>query len=209
VAAFDLTGALRRIRRIADLSQRQLAERVGASKSAVAAAESGASGLDVRVLERAAALAGLRLALLDSDGREVAGMADDTVRDLGRRRFPAHLDTVHSDDRPGRYEHRPYRPELTYTFERDRRSRDGIRRSSGTPDDHLRPQPGDSPAERRARRRQEAARRRHEERQRRLEAGDLPPLSDFRCRCPPECADLDIGERPQHTEECACGCDLG
>jgi hypothetical protein len=162
----------------------------------------------VVVLARAAALAGTRLALLDADGREVLPMAADTVRDRGFRRFPAHLDTVHSDDRPYRYADHPYRPELTYTFERDRAYRDQIRRHSGTPGDHLVPQDGDSPAERRARRRREAARRQHEEFQRRLAAGELRPIDDFVCTCPPECAELDVGERPVHAADCACRCDV-
>ena len=41
----DLAGSLRRIRRLADLSQRELAERSGISKSALAAAEAGTRDL--------------------------------------------------------------------------------------------------------------------------------------------------------------------
>jgi HTH-type transcriptional regulator/antitoxin HipB len=89
---------LRRIRRTADLSQRELAARIGISKSAVAAAESGRSGIDARALARAAELAGLRLALVDADGRETAGMDGDAVRDQAGRLYPAHLDTRHGDE---------------------------------------------------------------------------------------------------------------
>ena len=94
----DLSGLLRRVRRAADLSQRELAARIGVSKSAVAAVESGRAGLDVRALARAAELAGLRLALLDAEGQEVAGMDPGAVRDRGGRLFPAHLDTRHGDE---------------------------------------------------------------------------------------------------------------
>src|SRR3954462_10937913 len=95
--AFDLPGLLRRIRRSAALSQRELAARLSVSKSAIGAAESGAGGLDARVLAQAADVAGLRLALLDRSGAEVAAMADGSVRDEGGRRFPAHLDTRYGD----------------------------------------------------------------------------------------------------------------
>src|SRR3954453_14004884 len=95
--AFDLPGLLRRIRRSADLSQRQLADRLSVSTSAIAAAESRAGGLDARVLAQAAEMAGLRLPLLDEAGNEVAGMADGAVRDQSGRRFPAHLDIRYGD----------------------------------------------------------------------------------------------------------------
>ncbi|MFD2091606.1 helix-turn-helix domain-containing protein, partial [Blastococcus deserti] len=81
MTGFDLPGTLRRIRRLADRSQRELAVELELSKSAIAAAESGRRDLPVSALARAAALAGLRLALLDADGAEVAGMAPDAVRD--------------------------------------------------------------------------------------------------------------------------------
>jgi hypothetical protein len=32
---------------------------------------------------------------------------------------------------------------------------------------------------------------------------------EWTCECPPACADLDIGERPQHAADCPCGCDVG
>ncbi|WNV76114.1 helix-turn-helix transcriptional regulator [Geodermatophilus sp. DSM 44513] len=146
----QLSGLVRRIRRVADLSQRELAARVGVSKSAVAAVESGRSGMDARVLARAAELAGLRLALLDAEGREAAGMDADAVRDEGGRFYPAHLDTRHGDDRwwyaLGQHGRDPQDP--WYTFDRRRDLRDAVRRVQGTPEDHQRPQPGDSPRER-------------------------------------------------------------
>src|SRR3954447_1421931 len=88
---------LRRIRRTADLSQRQLADGLGVARSTVARAETGERDLPATVLARAAELAGLRLALGDGTGAEVAGMDPDAIRDAGGRHFPAHLDPRHGD----------------------------------------------------------------------------------------------------------------
>ncbi len=205
---FDLPGALRRIRRAADLSQREVAERIGVSKSAVAAAENGTRDLGVAVLTRAARLAGLRLALLDPTGAEVEGMTPGAVRDGAGRRFPAHLDTRHGDVDWWHGEERYSRERPRYTFDRRRYTRDHWREGSGTPDDHQLPQPGDSLEERRRRRYQEARRRRAEELQRRRAAGELPEPVDWTCECPPACADLDFGDTQDHAEGCACQCDL-
>jgi transcriptional regulator with XRE-family HTH domain len=208
---FDLSGVLRRIRRVADLSQRGLADRCELSQSAVAQAESGRRDLPTQILARAAELAGLRLALLDAAGNEVGGMAPDTVRDLGGRRFPAHLDTVHSDERWWRWAHRFDRSRPTYTFGRDRGGRDARRRARGTPVDHHPFVPGDSPAERAADRRRAALRKRAEERERRFLTGELTGLDDgFTCSCPPGCDGLDDGSgRPVHADGCPCRCDVG
>jgi transcriptional regulator with XRE-family HTH domain len=209
MTAFDLPGTLRRIRRLADLSQRELAAELHASKSSIAAAESGASGLDARTLARAAGLAGLRLALLDGDGCEISAMAAGTVRDLGGRRFPAHLDTRHSDERWWRYEHRFDRPRPWFTVDRDRAGRDALRRTHGTPEDHHPFRPGDSPQERTVARRRAALRSDREDYQRRLASGALRPLEVFTCTCPPLCDELDDRSgRPVHAENCPCSCDL-
>ncbi len=207
--AFDLAGAVRRIRRRADCSQRELAARVGTSKSAIAAAETGAAGLDARLLASAAHLAGLRIALLDEAGAEVRGMRPDGVRDRGGRRFPAHLDTVLSEERASRWEHRPLLRQPTYTFDRRDRWADA-ESARNRPDDHLVPQPGDSPAERAAARRREARERRQDELARRRAAGEPRPVEPFTCTCPPACDELDDWSgRPVHAEECPCSCDVG
>lgn len=206
---FDLSGSLRRIRRIADLSQRQMAAAAAMSPSAVAHAEAGTRDLPVGAFARAASLAGLRLALLDGDGHEVSGMAADSVRDLGGRRFPAHLDTVHTDERSWRYEHRFDRPRPWFTVDRDRAGRDALRRSLGTPEDHHSFRPEDSPRERRAARQRAAWLRKQEEYQRRLESGTVPPFEHFACTCPPRCEELDDWSgRPVHAEGCPCSCDV-
>jgi HTH-type transcriptional regulator/antitoxin HipB len=210
VPDFDVAGALRRIRRAADFSQRDLARALAVSKSYLAGAESGASGIDARVLARAAALAGLRLALLDGAGNEVPVMTADAVRDMGNRRFPAHLDTRYGDDGWWHGPHRYDREQPWYTFDRDRGMRDRYRRRDGTPGDHQLPQAGDSPADRAAARKREYWRARAEERERRFLAGEFSHIDvGFTCTCPPACDGLDVGERPVHTAGCPCSCDIG
>jgi HTH-type transcriptional regulator/antitoxin HipB len=210
VTGFDLGGLLRRVRRASDLSQRQLAARIGVSKSAVAAAESGERDLAVGILARAAAVAGWRLTLLDGEGQEVVGMADGAVRDRSGRRFPAHLDTWYSDvswwPSPFRWD----RPQPWYTFDRVRAVRDAVRERHGTPEDHRVPQPGDSPDERWAARQRAALERTREERERKRAAGELRDPPEFSCSCLPACDELDDWSgRPVHAPACACGCDVG
>jgi HTH-type transcriptional regulator/antitoxin HipB len=209
VAAFDLPGVVRRIRREADLSQRELARHLGVSKSTIAAVEKGDRGLEARFLARAAELADMRLALLDAAGREVVGMEDGAVRDMSGRRFPAHLDTRYADEGWWHDAHHWTRPQVWYTFDLDRVYRDGRRRRLGTPGDHQLPQPGDSPRDRARGRWARAEQRRRDELQRRFLAGELRTAgTDWVCTCPPECAALDVGERPVHGADCPCGCDV-
>jgi transcriptional regulator with XRE-family HTH domain len=203
---------LRRARRAADLSQRQLADALGVAQSTIARAEAGRRDVTVGLLVGAAGLAGLRLALLDGEGREVAPMDGAAVRDEAGRHFPAHLDTRHGDEGWWHGPHRYDREPVTYTFTRDRRHRDARRLArGGTPEDHQRPQPGDGLADRAAARRDAARRAREDERRRRLDAGEIPPPDlRFACECPPACDDLDDRSGPpRHAEACACGCDLG
>ena len=211
MSTFDLAGVLRRLRRRADASQREFAQLAGLSKTALAAAESGTRGLDARALARAAEAAGCRLAVMDADGSPVAGMAADAVRDMGGRRFPAHLDTRFSDEGwwhgPERYSRR----QPWYTFDRDRSRRDGRRQQGGPPADHQLPQPGDSPRDRATARRQAYLRHEAAERERRFLAGEFAHLDPgFTCSCPPGCDELDDWSgKPVHCEECTCRCDVG
>jgi transcriptional regulator with XRE-family HTH domain len=208
--AFDLCGVLRRIRRTADLSQPELAAAAGLGASAVAHAEAGTRDLPSCALARAAELAGLRLALLDADGRAVTGMDPDGARDATRRRLPAHLDTQHTDEVADRWAHRPDREQPWSTFGLDRAARDRRRARAGTPEDHDVPVPGDSPAERRSRRREVARRRAAERSGHRRSAVGWPADEDLTCSCPPECDEVDDGSGPPgHAAACACGCDLG
>lgn len=207
----DVPGLVRRIRRAADLSQRELADRLGLSKSTIAAIEAGTRDIRVAVLSAAAEAAGMRLALLDQQGREVTAMHPGAVRDRGGRRFPAHLDTVLGDDRATRWEHRPGRRRPTYTFGRRSPWEDAASRTEDRPADHLLPQPGDDPAERAAARRLAHLVERRAERERRFLAGELRRQDDdWTCTCPPECDELDDWSgRPVHAAHCPCSCDVG
>lgn len=210
VPEFDVAGALRRIRRRADLSQRDLAEASGISQSSLSKAEAGRRGLPADLLARCAALAGLRLALLDESGTEVPTMAADAVRDRAGRRFPAHLDTRYGDEDWWHGQERYSREQPWYTFDRLRYTRDHWRARTGTPEDHRLPQPGDSPADRRAARASAARRLREEDVERRLLAGGSAGRPDaFTCSCPPGCDELDDrGGPPVHADDCPCSCDL-
>src|SRR4051794_17442743 len=184
---------LRRIRRSADLSQRELAHALGVSCSAVAQAETGTRDLPVTLLARAARLAGLRLALLAASGREAPEMVAGAVRDRAGRHFPAHLDTRYGDEGWWHGNERYSRQRPWYTFDRQRGRRDADRTANGTPPDHQVPRPGDSPEERRQARRARAlvarAVRAQQETQARSQLGPTggPVLT---CTCPPDCDDL-------------------
>ena len=88
----NAAGYVRRVRRLADLNQRELADRVGLSQSMVSAIESGHRPISLEVWDRVLAVAGLRLAVVDGEGREIAPMSEDGARDRAGRRFGAHLD---------------------------------------------------------------------------------------------------------------------
>jgi transcriptional regulator with XRE-family HTH domain len=210
MTTFDLAAALRRIRRCADLSQRELATALGIAASTVAHAEVRRRDLPVRLLATAAEVAGLRLALLDAEGAEVTSMEDSAVRDERGRRFPAHLDPRHGDEGwwhgPERYSRNP----PTYTFDRNRRLRDGRRHRTGVPTEHLRPQQGDSLAERAAARQREVRRREEAERRAWLETHDAPGLDwGSGCTCPSACEyDEECNEDLGHAPACRCRCDV-
>jgi transcriptional regulator with XRE-family HTH domain len=214
VDEFPLPGILRRIRRTADCSQRELADRLGASKATLAAAENGTRDLPVSLLARAAVSMGGRLTVLDASGHELIPMDPHAVRDRGGRRFPAHLDTRYGDGFWWHGPHRYDRVQPTYTFDRDRRRRDDGRAGTGVPGDHQRPQPGDSPAERAAAR-QRAARRRQEKRRHQLLAASRAASGAIEldwgtgCTCPAGC-ELAEGrnEDLSHASSCACRCDV-
>ena len=85
-------GLVRRARRAADLSQRDLAARLGVSQSTVARWETGQSSPTLSLVEQMLALSGLRLEMTDPGGGSVAPMREDAPRDRAGRRFPAHVD---------------------------------------------------------------------------------------------------------------------
>jgi HTH-type transcriptional regulator/antitoxin HipB len=91
---FDTSGYVRRARRLADLSQRELATQIGVDQSAISRVEGGRD-LEVNTFLRILATANLRVAIVDASGEEVTAMPGDVVRDRAGRRKPAHLD-VHA-----------------------------------------------------------------------------------------------------------------
>lgn len=96
--SFDVVGHLRRLRRVLDLSQRELAARLGISRGRVGDAESG-RGEGLALAVEALGLAGWRLVVVDEEGSVVAPMADDGLRSATGNRYAAHLDV---DVLPGR-----------------------------------------------------------------------------------------------------------
>ncbi len=193
-------GLIRRVRREADLSQRDLAALLRVDQSLVARWETGALSPSVPHLEQVLAVAGFRLAVVadapaaeNPDPAPVEPMRQDAVRDRQRRRFPSHLD-VHDRQVVLAGERRPYAPW--------RRRRDEIRAATGTV-------PADHPtwealltARDEARRQRLAARR---ERVRRLPewtpflAPDAPG-----CTCPTSC-----WLEPRCGDACPCACEAG
>jgi len=171
------------------------------------------------VLARAAQLAGLRIGLLDPDGREVAGMTASAARDRAGRRFPAHLDIRHGDEHWWHGSQRYSRRQPWYTFDRGRQVRDGVRELRGMPSDHQRPEPGDDPLDRARARDRAAATRRAEQlaayaaEQCRL---GYPNAFTLVCTCPPACDALLLTDDPlpprqlafPHVDECGCRCDI-
>jgi hypothetical protein len=136
-------------------------------------------------------------------------MSGDAVRDGGNRRFPAHLDVRYGDEDWWHGEERYSRVQPWYTFDRLRYTRDYWRGRAGTPDDHVAPCPGDSPAERRAARRRDARLRRQDDLERRSAAGVVRSESEWTCTCPPDCDDVDDRSGPPvHAPECPCLCDV-
>jgi transcriptional regulator with XRE-family HTH domain len=120
-----VAGVVRRVRRIADMSQRELATAAGTASSTVGRIEAGVLQPSLALLLRVLAVAGLRLVVVDAEGRVVQPMADgDDTRDAAERRYPSHLDTI-LDPEPGEWWGDVYGlmhpPE---TFHRDRARRD-------------------------------------------------------------------------------------
>ncbi len=93
----DLGNALRRLRRVADLSQRELAEKAGVPPSTVARIESAeVQNPQFRTIERLARAAGGAVTVepgsADPHADATAVRPDEPIGDAAGRRFPAHLD---------------------------------------------------------------------------------------------------------------------
>ncbi|SDP14453.1 HTH-type transcriptional regulator / antitoxin HipB [Pedococcus dokdonensis] len=99
---FEVDAVIARARRVAGLSQRELAGEAGVAPSTVAAIESGTRLPSIGLLCRLLSVAGLRLAVVDEADAEVVPFPSDVIRDNAGRRFPAHLDVQPPDLMPRR-----------------------------------------------------------------------------------------------------------
>lgn len=95
----DASGYVRRARRLADLSQRGLAAKIGVDQSQIARIEVGRD-VDLGLFERILAAAGLRITVVDENGNQVSAMPRDVLLDAAGRRQPAHLDVHTALDPP-------------------------------------------------------------------------------------------------------------
>lgn len=189
---FDAGGHVARARRIADLSQRELAEQAGVGQATIARWESGGPSITVAVLDRILRLAGLRLEVVDESGQTVRPMGPDAVRDNAGRRFPAHLDVVPPEHMPsnrgaGRRYDRP-EPQGWYAL---RPTRDqAVAAGDERPADH--PTVSELASRRSARLASRASRR------------GRPPVPDPLPAC--TCAD-DCTDHPACPPSCRCQCE--
>ena len=126
-----IPAMVRRVRRTADLSQRELASRAGISPASVARIETGARLPSLPVLVRILRAASYHLMIVDKHARIVPPLLVwPGIADGAGRRFPAHLDTI-IDPAFGEWWADGYgltRP--PETFRRNRRYRDYQRRRS-------------------------------------------------------------------------------
>ena len=181
-----------RVRRLADLSQRELADQVGTTASTVCRIEAGSSAPTVELFEQILALADLRLVVIDTEGREVRPVSDDLVRDNQGRRFPAHLDVEPPDEVPyerwasPRYDRPPARAWFRHRASRDRRAEQAPYRERAV----------DHPTHADLRSRARLMRGRQP-------VVDPPPRPDSECFCPDACFEALC------VSECPCQCEPG
>lgn len=105
VPRFDVAGLLRRARRNACISQREMAEAIGVSQSTIARGERDGGSIRVPVLLAVLAVGGIDLIAVDAE-EEVSTMRTDELRDRGGRKLPAHLHArvaTHAEMVPGHW----------------------------------------------------------------------------------------------------------
>lgn len=130
--SFPTGDYVRRLRRVADLSQRELAAVVDLSASSIRRLETGTMDPRLTPFARLLQLVGWRLAVVDEERREVTPLRElgGDLRDGAGRRYPAHLDVI-VDPQMGEWWADCYGlaapPE---TFARDREERDRRRARS-------------------------------------------------------------------------------
>jgi transcriptional regulator with XRE-family HTH domain len=147
----DGPGLVRRLRRLADLSQRDAARVLQVSQSTVARWETGNGSPSLVQLQELADLGGVRVVLRDGRGREHPPMRDEVAHDRAGRHYPAHLDphesgwyTPPGSEQDGRWARLWHEARLAAVprvrFTRSRPWRDIARRVHGLDEDH--PSPG-------------------------------------------------------------------
>ncbi|HKC28373.1 MAG TPA: helix-turn-helix transcriptional regulator [Jatrophihabitans sp.] len=95
IGGHSLSGTIRRVRRTADMSQRELAKHAGVSPALIGAVESGDRVPSLLALQRILNAAKYQLVVVDADGHLVVPLKVwQDVADGAGRRFPAHLDTI-------------------------------------------------------------------------------------------------------------------
>ncbi|GHJ17493.1 hypothetical protein TPA0908_58940 [Micromonospora sp. AKA38] len=140
LGATDLGATLRALRRAADLSQRELAERSGVPQTTVARIECGRSvGSSFRTVARLVVAAGGRVIIAPPGERDrLLPTVSEQLRDAAGRHCPAHLDAREvrePKDWPGAWwAHFPALsgyasalPAVTYRLDREHRDRDRAR----------------------------------------------------------------------------------
>ncbi len=193
----DVAGHLRRVRRWADISQRQLAASVGVTPAVVGRWETGGA-MTVAMFEQVLALAGLKIMVVEDDDRPTPPMRSDAVRDAGGRRYPAHLDvlpTVTNEERWDRPQNDVFAPY--------RRRRDRLRQTlREIPSDH--PTPTDVLQEKQIHFELQHMVRLERLRQlrQRATALGLNALEFVSCTCPVSCE-----ESPACPSTCPCQCE--
>lgn len=194
---FDVPGYIRKVRRVRDLSQRDLALRLGVGQTTVARWETGTVEPSLSAFRALLALADWDLQVRDMDQREVASMRNDAVRDEAGRRCPAHMDVVLFRSAPpanSRHESRNWC--VPGRWERDRRRHDQW--GGGMPADHPFPSEVSAYVEE-LRLRRDVRARRAAAHYRALEATRPAPPE---CTCPDVCF-----EGNYCVAECPCHCE--
>ena len=95
ISGHPLGGIIRRVRRKADMSQRELAKYAKVSPASIGSFETGAATPSLAVLQRVLNAANYQLVVVDVDGRLITPLEVwQDVTDGAGRRYPAHLDTI-------------------------------------------------------------------------------------------------------------------
>jgi transcriptional regulator with XRE-family HTH domain len=125
----DTSGYVRRVRRLADLSQRELGLTAGIPQARISRIEAGQS-ISVDDFARLLSVAGLRIAIVDDDGEAVRPMPADVLRDRAGRRHPTHLDS-HAHPEPPTIKRLLRTAEPSPTWHHRRTERDRRRDETG------------------------------------------------------------------------------